>query len=197
MKGCDKLHYVIKNRRGMYLRLDDHGTPMTCGVSKRDVFDYKKACNLVDHLPKNLKNMGFRVECENDIDKIHNTHKTMNVHYEPPDSITRWIDKFGQCGDVIEEAKKRKEELVTGLSNADKKLSDIAHTIENTNCDMYSAWLQRKQQQELYKKRRNIKNELLIINGVLTGSVTYLNRSNVKKAVDGLSNKKYTYKIDD
>ena len=45
------------------------------------------------------------------------------------------------------------------------------------------------------KKRRNIKDEKLVLSGIKTQGITYLNRKSVQKSVDGLSKRKYKLRI--
>ena len=45
------------------------------------------------------------------------------------------------------------------------------------------------------KKRRNIKDEKLVLSGIKTQGITYLNRKSVQKRVDGLSKRKYKLRI--
>ena len=103
---------------------------------------------------------------------------------------------IGQCEDILSEASNRYEELNGELSNVDLKLQDILHNIENTEkCDMYSAWQTMNEIRKLRKERRQIKDEKLILSGIKTQGITYLNRKSVQKCVDGLSKRKYRIRI--
>lgn len=42
--------------------------------------------------------------------------------YVVSEDISRWVDKFGVCADIFEEAKKRQDELIEKLHNEDKKI---------------------------------------------------------------------------
>ena len=70
------------------------------------------------------------------------------------------------------------------------------HTIElSDKCDMYKAWQMINEIRDLRKKRRNIKDEKLVLSGIKAQGITYLNRKSVQKCVDGLSNRKYKIRI--
>ena len=60
---------------------------------------------------------------------------------------------------------------------------------------MYTAWEIINSIRELRKKRREIKDEKLVISGIKTQGITYLSRSSVQKCVDGLSKRKYRIRI--
>ena len=199
------MQYCITNNKGKYIKLDKNGRPTIVHEEHKDAFEYSKARNLRDNLPKSMRRMNFSVEGIPEIqpqkvetEKVEVQKVESNVttwEYEPPETVTRWIEKFGTCGDILEEARQRKEELNRELSNIDKKLSDFAHVIESTNVNMYEAWKQRKQQQELYKQRRYIKDEMIVINNVFVNNVNYIRRENIQKSVNGLKDRKYTYRI--
>ena len=56
------MDYVIKNRKGVYIRLNDNGTPVTCAEHEKSLFEQSKAKNIFDNLPKTLKRLNFKVE---------------------------------------------------------------------------------------------------------------------------------------
>ena len=103
---------------------------------------------------------------------------------------------IGQCEDVLNEASQRDDELNGELSNVDLKLQDILHTIElSDKCDMYKSWQMINEIRDLRKQRRNIKDEKLVLSGIKSQGITYLNRKSIQKCVDGLSNRKYRIRI--
>ena len=60
---------------------------------------------------------------------------------------------------------------------------------------MYTAWKTINQLRDLRKQRRNIKDEKLVLSGIKSQGITYLNRKSVQKCVDGLSKRKYKIRI--
>ena len=116
--------------------------------------------------------------------------------YKPSENVTRWINELGRCEDILSEASNRYDELNGELSDVDLKLQDILHNIELCNkCDMYTAWETINSIRDLRKKRREIKDEKLVLSGIKTQGITYLSRTSVKKCVDGLSKRKYRIRI--
>ncbi len=194
------LDYVIKSSRNVYIKLNENGTPVTCTDSEKGLFEFSKARNICEHLPKPLKRLVFKVEPIPDIiPKEENTEKKViqNQNYIPSEDITRWIEKFGICSDILQEAKQREKELIEELNNCDKGLLDILHSIElEGSKDMYGGWKEYKKMKENRQKRRNIKDELLIVENVLKEiNPECMQRERVKRAIDGLFTRKYSFRI--
>lgn len=119
-----------------------------------------------------------------------------NENYKIPDQITQWIDKFGICDDILKEAQKRKEELGRLLSDVDREFSNMVHKVElEERIDMYGAWKERVEWQKNRRKRRKIKDELLVISSVLKMDFRNLDRNTIDKVVTGLAKRKFTYRV--
>ena len=190
------MDYIIRNSSNLYIKLNENGQPVTCGNSQKQLFEYSKAKNICSSLPKTIKKLNFFVEALPDIPiKDISENEEINT-YEPSENVTRWINLLGQCEDILNEASQRDDELNGELSNVDLKLQDILHNIElSERCDMYTAWETINSIRELRKKRREIKDEKLVLSGIKTQGITYLSRTSVKKGVDGLSKRKYRIRI--
>ena len=117
--------------------------------------------------------------------------------YIPSENIIRWIEKFGICADVLNEAKSREKELIKVLSKSDKELLDILHIIEIEKAkDLYGGWILYSILRKNRKKRREIKDEIIIVENVLKElDPSCLQREKVKKAIKGLIGRKYTFRI--
>lgn len=194
------LDYVIKNHKNVYIKLNHDGKPVTCTEREKSLFEFSKAKNICGNLPKTLKKLNFNVEPIPDImskqDESGKTNVISGEDYSIPDTVLRWLDKFGICDELINEARKRKDELVENLSNADKEFSNIIHKIElEKPKDLYQGWLLYKEVKTNRKKRRCIKDELLIISGILKMDFRNFDSQNIKKAVDGLANRKFAVRI--
>ena len=191
------LDYVIRNKAGVFIKLNENGSPITCNDSQKGLFEYSKANNICASLPKTMKKMNFKVEAMLDIpQKIEEQNVITTNTYEPSENVTRWINELGRCEDIISEASNRYEELNGELSDVDLKLQDLLHTIEfSDKCDMYKSWQMINEIRDLRKQRRNIKDEKLVLSGIKSQGITYLSRSSVQKCVDGLSKRKYRIRI--
>ena len=191
------MDYIIRNKSGLYVKLNENGTPETCNESQRGLFECSKANNICNSLPKQLKKFNFFVEAVPEIQpKIDKQNVITTNTYEPSDNVTRWINELGRCEDILSEASNRYDELNGELSDVDLKLQDILHTIElSDKCDMYKSWKIMNEIRDLRKQRRNIKDEKLVLSGIKSQGITYLSRSSVQKCVDGLSKRKYRIRI--
>lgn len=197
------MDYVITNPTNkIFIRLDSKGSPQTCVCQMAQRFEFSKAKNILTNLPKTLKNFGFRVEpvpeiSNKNLEKEKSETKVLKKeNYIVSENIVRWIDKFGICDDIIKEARERKEELISELSSVDKEISNIIHQIElEDSVDLYRGWLERNQIKSARERRRIIKDELIIISSVLRADFRNLDRNNVRKSVEGLSNRKFTLRI--
>lgn len=187
------MDYVIKNYKNIYIRLNEHGSPVTCGEKDKGLFHQSKAKNILASLPKTLRRLNFRIDCVPDIPpKIIQTR-----NYKISDDIKRWIDKFGMCGDILNEATGRMEVLVEEQRKLDNELIDILHIIEIENSkDLYHGWLQYKNIRENREKRRLVKDEMIIIGDILEKvNTSCFQRERLRKSIDGLFTRKYTFRV--
>lgn len=134
---------------------------------------------------------------KNIIDEIEKNIIHGDVDYELSENITKWLDKFGTCSDVINEAKERQKTLLCQLDYIDNKLLDILHIIElERPKDLYHGWLLYKEIKSNRKNRRIIKDEIIIIQDVLENvNAFWLSRERIQKAIDGLFKRRYRFRI--
>ena len=213
------MEYVITNNQKTFIRLNDSGTPTTCGKHEAQRFEYSKARNIAEHLPKTLKKFHFRVQAVPEITQKKDAHEQESIkesvkepvkknvinnkssdkeEYSPSENVTRWIEKFGSCADTITEAREREKSLLEELRRKDDEIIDILHIIEiEKPKDLYKGWILYKRIKKNRKERRDIKDELLIVENVLDSltDVSCLHRKNVKRAVNGLFNRQYTFRV--
>lgn len=196
------MDYVIKNHKNLYIRLNKNGTPVTCAEHEKTLFEYSKAKNILDGLPKTLRRLSFKVEAIPDIKPKEilngNTQKKVieGSSYIVSDQIKQWIEKFGICDDILKEAQKRKDELNKALSEIDKEFVNIIHEIEfEGKVNLYGGWQERNKVKENREKRRHIKNEMLVLSSVLKMDFRNLDRNTIDKVVTGLTKRKFTYRV--
>lgn len=186
------MDYIIKNNKQVYIRINN-GKVETCAENFRGIFTEQKAKNILNSLPKTLKRYNFHVEAMPDI-----TPKVKETKiYEIPEEVSQWINKFGTCGEILAEAKARSDILVAQLNTCDEELIDIAHEAElESNLNMYKGYLVYVRLRDNRRKRRKLKDELMIISDVLDDvSPSKLHKSRIQKAVNGLLHRKYKYRI--
>ena len=61
------MDYVIKNSKNVFIQLNENGRPVTCTESNKGIFEYSKAKNICENLPKTLKQLRFCVEAISEI----------------------------------------------------------------------------------------------------------------------------------
>ena len=180
----------IKNK--LYIRLNSDGKPITCNLSQAQRFSQEKANNILNNLPRRLKTYGFKLK------EIHEVIE--NVDYVPDKNITRWIDNFGKCADTVDVAKMRIKEISELLEQIDKELIDVLHIIEiEKSKDMFSGWKLYKRIKENRLRRRSLKDEKLILQNAVKNikNISDLSSDRIKSMVEGLSTRKYTYRVID
>lgn len=197
------MNYIIKNHKGVYIRLNENGKAVTCAEHEKTLFEQSKAKNIIDCLPKTLRRLNFKIEVIPDIvvkkeepGKKVEKKIIQNENYIIPDEIKKWVEKFGICDDILKEAEKRRDELNKALSEIDKDFSNIIHQIEfEDKIDLYGGWQERNRVKENREKRRRIKDELLVISNVLKMDFRNLDRNTVDKVVAGLVKRKFTFRL--
>lgn len=199
------MDYIIKNYKNLYIKLNENGKPVTCPEHEKTLFEESKAKNIIKCLPKNLQRYNFRIEPIPDIvpkvnKEVVDIIKKSVINkedYELSENISRWIERFGNCYDVFKDAKQTLNELIEESKKYDQELLDILHMIElETPKDLYNGWKMYKSIKENRKKRRIVKDEMLIIKNVLHKiNPSYLKRENIQKAIDGLFERKYSFRI--
>lgn len=197
------MDYVITNsNKNVFIRLGTNGTPETCSKQVAQRFEHSKAKNIVEHLPKTMKKFHFRVEAVPDdiIPKVNEEVKVdvkkeviISTYYEVSDLVTQWVERVRSCNDLAKDAAKRKEELIQALSNADKDLSNCLHEIELTKwkngCDGYKEY---KSVKIILEKRRSIKDELSVVQSILTSNLESMATNRIEKIVNGLENRSFS-----
>lgn len=126
------MNYVIKNHKNLYIRLSENGKTITCSENDKGLFEYSKAKNILDSIPKTLKKLKFEVEAVPEIaprneKEIIKKEITKREEYVPSENITCWIEKFGTCADILDEARQTEERLALELELLDKELIDITY----------------------------------------------------------------------
>lgn len=208
------LDYVITNHsRKIFIRLGDGGTPETCSKNQCQHFTQKKANNVLRSLPKTMKKFHFMAikmplpfdqdrcdqqkSCKNTYHESDHENnnikcKTLQKEYTVSIEVEIWLDKMKSCNGLANEALCRKNELMCQLSNVDKELSNCLHEIElckNMNaCDGYKEYRRIK---IILERRRIIKDELIVVNSILSSNLQSIASDKIQKVIDGLGNRKF------
>lgn len=202
------MNYVVTNDK-LYIRLSPEGSPVTCSKRNAQVFEKDKADNILKNLPKVLKNFHFKVKPapQSEQEVPRNKTKTDNVQseekkyirkdsYIPCDEVVQWIEKSRQCSEFVEDATRRRSVLHKKLANVDRELSNCMHQIElekwKSGCDGYKLY---KLEKEILEKRRQIKDELVIIQSVLDNTKCTIGIKNIEKTFNRLGTRRFEIRI--
>ena len=196
-------YMIVNPQKTLYIRTDG-GQPVTCSKQNRQRFEYSKACNILAHLPKKLHKFHFRVEAIPEIGvspsgksssikrEEQPTPKYIKMPYEVPNEVQGWLDRVKECNGLAKDAASRKSELLSQLSNVDRELSNCLHEIELTRnmnaCDGYKEY---KRAKTILKRRRIIKDELSVVDSILTSNLQSMATDRIQKVVNGLGKRKF------
>lgn len=195
------MDYLITNSsKNLYIRLDDKGHPVTCVKSLAQRFESSKAKNVLDNLPKTLKNFHFKIKAVPEVETVV-VHKDddnneerdkvlISTCYMIPKRVNQWVERVKNCNDLAKDADKRKGELIEALSNVDKDLSNCLHKIELTKwkngCDGYKEY---KAVKSILERRRGIKDELTVVQSILESNLQSMASDRIEKVVKRLENR--------
>lgn len=214
-RSVQNMSYVIVNKY-YGVKLDKKGKPMSCKKGDAQIFEYSKAKNICDTLPKTMKNLRFHVEPVTDfqtstreaivalkktykpevkLDVPKNKKKLVSTEYEMPDSVQQWIEKIKTMNGLITEAQSRKDELLVALSNADKERTNIEHEIEIfSNLNASEGYKKYRELRKCLLRRRIVKDELKVVSLILDTNNQEKNVVNIDKFVNNLEHRSFTYR---
>lgn len=188
----DGFRFIYRNHSGKYV-------PVANEVMA-DVYS-KKQVEIIfnNQLPKALRK-AFRVERRdkppdnvkqvNDRDLVNNTEKVMLSS-----NIQLWLDKVENMNGIVDEASRRKEVLLQQLSDIDKELSDVMHYIEFSRLNAAQGYKAYKMIKERRMRRRNIKNELIVVEIIIGKRFSNLASEEITKAVEKLDKRTYEPRV--
>lgn len=200
------MDYMITNpSKSLYVRLVG-GRPTTCTKQYRQRFEYSKARNIVDSLPKTMRKFHFRVEpipeisssTEKCATNVPEAELAERYPYIVPEEVQEWLDRARQCNGLAKDAAVRKTNLVQKLSNADKELSNCLHEIELSKrknaCNGYKEYRRLK---IILERRRVIKDELSVVDSILTSDLQSIATDRIEKVVKNLGKRKFKFRDTD
>lgn len=164
-----------------------------------DIFTKKQADSVYQNsLPKALRTI-FSIQKVNEnipntkpptIENIQaNTEKVMET-----EQIQRWITKVESLNGLFTDATNRKNELLLQLSNVDKELAVLDHYVEFQKLNACQHCKSDVMRQKRLKIRRLIKNELSVLNIILSEKIGEVAVDKINRCIKGLDNRTYNPK---
>lgn len=200
------MDYIIRSKH-TYIKLDANGTPTTCAKQEARRFEHSKAQHVIEMLPKTLRRFHFKLEAVPEIappkkaEPKAKDHKPKKVIQEPkdiPDTVMRWVTKVENLNGLAQEASDRIKALDEEYLHIERKETDILHEIELSRkvnaCDGYKKFRELK---EILEKRREIKDEKLVVSILLENNIGQLAAVDFRRRVEGLKARTYAYREQD
>ena len=128
------------------------------------------------------------------VEEIVSSDSKINIQYTPID-IDDLKESIGSLSNKLSILKGNKEWLLEELSNIDKQICDVMHYLEFNNFSACEGYKLCKALKELRLKRREVKNELELINIVNTHSCNNIINGSTSKAIAGLETKQYAPRV--
>lgn len=152
-----------------------------CSLPKalRRIFHIKK----YDIPPENVKQVSRQ-------DLKNNTEKVMIA-----ENIQVWLNKIANMNGLVKDAIKRKEILEKQLQKLEDERLDIEHYIEFQNLNAAQGYKASKELKNCRIKRRTVKNELAVIDIILSHKMEEIVSNEVHKKVEELDNRIYRPRI--
>lgn len=202
------LNYIITDGHGSYIRKDSYSgkyVPIKNVMFAEKFEERCKAVNILKNgLSKQIRSQYSVKELEekspeepvtNNVKKIETVLPAEVEKYTYTSQSDKWKDGVKQITVLISDAEKRKSELIEQLSYVDKEISDINHYIEFGKFNAYQGWLTFDMLRKKLVKRRQIKNELCVINELGSCSITSDMMSEIDSAITRLGNRKYKPRV--
>lgn len=188
----DGTRWIMRDRKGKYV-------PTSC-EALADIFSNKQATGIFQsNLSKALKSV-FHVQKIDEPPKLVKqiSQKTAQENTEKvsvAENIQHWIDKIDGLNGLASEALHRKDELLSQLSKVDQELSDVNHYIEFCNLNAAQGYKAYKMIKERRIKRRSIKNELQVVEIILSKKISETATDEIQKAIVGMDQRKYEPRV--
>ena len=188
----DGSRWITKNRNGKYV-------PTTC-EALADTFGNKEANSVYNNnLSKALKSCFRVMKVDKPPELVKQiTQEKVNENTETPsnsENIQYWIDKISDLNGLASEALHRKDNLLSQLSKIDKEISDIDHYIEFVNLNAEQGYKAYRMIKDRRIIRRSIKNELDVLNIILSKKISETATDEIHKAITGMDNRKYEPRV--
>ena len=130
---------------------------------------------------EHAKKTGYYTEIKNE-NKSKEESEVNNVN-----NIDNWLKKLNSCNGIKREAQERLDYLNQKLSLIDQAQDIILHMIEkNEHPNAPTAYKQRMKILEIRKKRRKIKNEMIIVQMIVTNDLSSRMYDHISAVSNGL-----------
>lgn len=187
--------YIKKNKEGKYVIIKNK--------KMADVFSKEMAEKILKNQISKKIRIGMHIEEANEPGKeicINKSFKDVDeikkeMYIDESPNIQYWLDKILQINGLIDEAIKRKKELLVELSEIDKSTSDILHCMELTSLNACMGYKIYKKGGEVQRERRKIKNELELVTYIINCQENNPLYKEVFQLINHIKKRKYSPKV--
>lgn len=192
--------FVLADGEGRYIRLDSGRYVEVTGKKYAMIWqDKEKALNVrKSSLSQRLRERFYVEEISIESEPPQKPMDLSGLIAREPEAqenVRTTASMIDQIIDIISSLDKRGGELNRELSNADKEITDIYHSIELDSFNAYQGWAYCKRLQTVLRHRRKIKNELNIISYIGRNQMSLNGIENLTKSINGMANRKYRTRI--
>ena len=195
--------YRIKMDDISYLSFDGNNYGLSTNKGKACLFNTQKAASntIKSGLPTLLKHYKVTATIEPVIiiedevlDSSVETRQVLESKYENV-NIVDLSKLISEIEDKFCQIRGNKDYLNQSLSLVDQEISDIEHYIEFNKFSACEGYKLAKMLKECRLRRREIKNQLKIVEVASTHSITSLFKGTTSQALDNIQNQQYTPRV--
>lgn len=146
-------------------------------------------------VPKILrKNYSWKTLEVEEVEEVVCSDFKVNTKYIPVD-VNELKESIQNLSDKFSILQGNKEWLLEEESNIDRQISDVLHFLEFNSFSACEGYKLCKALKELRLKRREVKNELELINIINCHTCNNIAKGNTNKAINSIENKQYTPRV--
>lgn len=109
-------------------------------------------------------------------------------------NIEKWFERLKELNTLSNDAEKRQAELNAALSEVDKELTDLDHYLESSRLNAYEMWYLGDQRKKRLEKRRQIKDELMVVTQIANTGMSNITLK-ITDVAEGLENRVYKPRV--
>ena len=210
-----QIEYVLKDSLARYIHRDITGKfSITTSETLADHYDSRKAAkNVLDNcLPRQMRKdfAVYEVVVSETGSEMHRkseeepqvitpkVEEAMKIANQPiaESRIGEFAELFSRIAELLEQASRRKEELLNDLSAVDSEISDINHYIELADgLNAYQGYLAYRMLKNKLKQRRQIKNELSVVQSLCDSEISRAEFDRVSRFISGMESRRYEPRV--
>lgn len=196
------IYYVIGDGNGNFIRRDFTGkyTVSSCESLAEHWSDQCKATNVLNNAIHRQIRKRYKVlaieeptfDSEEEIQEVRLEREPIEIDDSQLDA---YFNSIQAAGAMLEDIEAKIAFYRQELSEVDKEISDITHFIEMKNLDLYRAWKTVMLLKQALRKRRKIKDKILILSTLNKDKEVCIKIKEMKKMLDGLENRQYAPRV--